>query len=163
MPPTRLFDIEAKDEGRVLYSREEIYQRFLPHRHEFAVLDGVRFFAKDPGRILGFADIRADAFWVRGHIPGKPILPGVLMLEMAGQLSSVAATLNSGVASNRELFIAFGGVEDCKFRDAVVPPSRLTMLGLVVEQRPRRIITKTQGFQGDRIAFEATIIGLAMK
>ena len=51
------------------------------------MLDGIVLI--DPGRhlIVGYKDVRPDEFWVRGHMPGFPLLPGVLMCEAAAQLS----------------------------------------------------------------------------
>jgi 3-hydroxymyristoyl/3-hydroxydecanoyl-(acyl carrier protein) dehydratase len=84
-------------------------------------------------------------------------LPGVLMLEMAAQSCAVLAkTLGS------DAFIGFGGVESCKFRETVVPPARLYILGVGVEHRARRIISDVQGVVGHRLIFEARVTGLPL-
>ena len=72
------------------------------------------------GSILGRKDVREDEFWVPGHIPGRPLLPGVVMLEAAAQLSSFHTATYVGW----EGFIGFGGLEDVKFRAAVKPGQR---------------------------------------
>jgi 3-hydroxyacyl-[acyl-carrier-protein] dehydratase len=161
MPPPLLFPIPASDLARTLWTREQIYAR-LPHRHEFQLLDGVcrAEVRGDVREILAYADVRADAWWVRGHVPGRPILPGVLMLEMAAQTSAVLLKL---AQPEHEEFVGFGGIDDCKFREAVTPPARLYILCRPLEYRPRRIISATQGVLDGRLVFEATITGLMLR
>lgn len=156
MPPPLLMDLSSVDLARVVLTRDEIYQR-LPHRHEFQMLDGVCHADLDKRQVIAFADVRSDGWWVRGHVPGRPLLPGVLMLEMAAQACAVLAKL-----LGTEAFIAFGGVEECKFRETVVPPSRLYILGVGVDYRTRRIISDTQGVCDGRLIFEARVTGLTL-
>lgn len=159
MPPPLLIDLARVDLQRVLLSRDQIYERFLPHRFEFMTLDGVCHVDADGGSIVTYADIRSSDWWVRGHVPGRSLLPGVLMLEMAGQTAGITAKMLADCPG----FIALGGVEECKFRDAVIPPCRLYILATGVEMRPRRIIAKTQGVVEGRLVFEATIIGMTLR
>jgi len=157
MPPPLLIDLSQVDLSRVLMSREEIYRQ-IPQRFEFMLLDGVCMVDKGAKQLVAFADVRPDAWWVRGHVPGRPLLPGVLMLEMAGQASAVGAKL----FVEQSAFIGFGGVEGCKFREAVVPPARLYILCVAADLRPRRIISHTQGVVEGRLVFEAKITGISL-
>ena len=134
MPPPLLVDLEKVDLERVLLSNTEIYDP-LPHRHEFGLLDGVCHFDRENVAAVAFADVRNDSWWVRGHVPGRPILPGVLMMEMAAQTSAVLLKL---VDPAHDAFVGYGGIDDCKFREAVTPPARLYILCQGVEYRPRR-------------------------
>lgn len=157
MPPPLLFNLESIDLSRLELTREQIYQ-WLPQRFEFMVLDGVCHLDTRTKQVVAFCDVRPDAWWVRGHVPGRPLLPGVLMIEMGAQ----AAALEAKIATGSNAFIGFGGVDKCKFREAVIPPTRLYILAVAVEQRPRRIITDIQGVVDGKIMFEATITGLAL-
>lgn len=159
MPPPLLVDLSKVDLDCVALSREQIYEKYLPHRFEFSLLDGVCAFDHDAGTVVAFIDIRADAWWIRGHVPGRPLLPGVLMLEAAAQASAVAAT----VLRDHKGFLGFGGVDNCKFRDTVTPPSRLYLLCALSDYRPRRIISKNQGVVDGRLVFEADITGLTLR
>jgi 3-hydroxyacyl-[acyl-carrier-protein] dehydratase len=160
MPPQLLVDLDQLDLSKVLITREQIYQRLLPHAFEFQVLDGT-FHIDVPGlNLVSFVDVKKDAWWVRGHVPGRPILPGVLMLEMAAQASAI---LLKAADPSHNAFIGFGGVESCKFREAVVPPARLYILCHGVEYRSRRIISDTQGVVDGRLVFEARVTGLTMR
>ncbi len=156
MPPPLLIDLEQIDLDRVCLTKDEIYQR-LPHRFEFRVLDGVCMIDPQGQRIVAYADIGPDDWWVRGHVPDRPLLPGVVMLEMAAQACAVLAkTLGS------DAFIGFGGVENCKFRETVAPPARLYILGVGVEHRARRIISDTQGVMNHKLIFEARVRGVPL-
>lgn len=157
MPPARLIDLAAIDLSEVCLSKTEIYER-LPHRHEFQLLDGFIRADKALRHAVAFADIDEDAWWVRGHVEGRPLLPGVLMLEMAAQASAIL----SGIVTGSNRFLGFGAVDRCKFRDSITPPARLYILVLDVEDRPRRVVSETQGVCGEKLVFEAHITGMAM-
>ena len=155
MPPALLFDLSAIDLDAVAFDQEAI-RRVNPQRGEMEQLDAVIW--QHEGSILGRKDVREDEFWVPGHIPGRPLLPGVVMLEAAAQLSSFHTATYVGW----EGFIGFGGLEDVKFRASVTPGQRLLILCELLDHRHRRIRAKTQGVVEGQIAFEATIIGQRM-
>ena len=151
-------DLESIDLSTTCIDRAGIY-RLLPHAHEFQLLDGVCLVDTQQRQIVAYADITEDDWWVRGHVPGRPLLPGVLMLEMAAQTSAVLAKS----IQPDEAFIGFGGVADCKFRQGVTPGSRLIILGVGEEFRSRRIVCKTQGVVDGRLVFEAEITGIILR
>lgn len=157
MPPPLLIDLQQLDLNRVCLTKDEIYER-LPQSFEFRLLDGVCMVDLEGQRIVAYADIRSEDWWVRGHVPHRPLLPGVLMLEMAAHASAILAKLQGN-----DTFIGFGGVDDCKFRETVVPPARLFILGVGVDYRPRRIVSDTQGVMDGKLVFEARITGLTIR
>lgn len=157
MPPPLLIDLDRVDPAQIVLTQTEIYER-LPQRYEFQLLGGVCLLDRERKQIAAFADVATDDWWVRGHLPGRPLLPGVVMLEMAGQLSALITNL----CGDAKGFLGFGGVNDCRFREAVSPPTRLTLLCAVTQVRSRRVISKTQGVIDGRIVFEAEIIGVSM-
>ena len=155
MPPKPILDLSQLDEGKVVASQEEIYS-WNPHRFEFQMLDAICHLNYEDGTIVGYRDIRPDEFWVRGHIPGRPLFPGVLMIETAAQLVSYYAM----TATKRHDFIAFAGVEGVRFRGQVVPGDRLVMVGKMLELRPRRCIGTTQAFVRGEMVYEGLITGM---
>ncbi len=159
MPPPLLIDLAKVDPDGVVVSRDEIYGRLLPQRHEFMLLDGVCTLDRDAKLIVAYSEVRTEDWWVRGHIPGRTLLPGVLMLEMAAQVSALGARLLADLQG----FIGFGGVEACKFRETVVPPARLYILCVGKEYRPRRIVAHTQGVMEGKLVFEAKITGVSVR
>lgn len=156
MPPEPLFDVSKIDQSKVAVTRDQIYQ-VNPHRFEFQQLDGI-FFIDDEGEVIaGYRDVRDDEFWVRGHIPGRPVLPGVLMIEAAAQLISYWVMTRV----DHEGFLGFGGVDEVKFRGQVVPGDRLILLGTMLEKRgKRRFIGRTQGLVDGKMVYEGVITGM---
>lgn len=154
MPPQLLYDISGIDLNKVIYDQEAI-RAVNPQRGDMEHLNGIVHVAGDRGEIIGFKDVRADEFWVAGHIPGRPLLPGVLMIEAAAQVAGFFTATVVGWTG----FIGFGGAEGIRFRQPVVPPCRLHILVQKMSQRHRRIECKAQGLVNGSQVFEATIIG----
>jgi 3-hydroxyacyl-[acyl-carrier-protein] dehydratase len=115
----------------------------------------------DPSQqlIIGYKDVRADEFWVRGHLPNYPILPGVLMCEAAAQLCSFYVVTQGLLQAD---FIGFGGLDDVKFRGRVRPGDRLVLVGKGKSIHRRKTIFNVQGFVGPTMVFHADVIGLPM-
>jgi len=155
MPPNPLFDLSSVDTGSVAVSREEIY-KVNPHRFEFQQLDGIFFVDRRQGTLAGYRDVREDEFWVRGHIPGRPIFPGVLMIETSAQLVSYYAMSKMPEKG----FLGFGGVEGVKFRGTIVPGQRIIILGKMVELRSRRCVGETQAFVDGQLVYSGRITGM---
>src|SRR5437016_4560763 len=87
MPPELHFDLSRLDYNRVLADREQI-RRVNLQRFEMEQLTAILHMDTQEQLIIGYKDVEPDEFWVRGHLPGHPLLPGVLMCEAAAQLSS---------------------------------------------------------------------------
>jgi 3-hydroxyacyl-[acyl-carrier-protein] dehydratase len=154
MPPPLLFDISGIDLNKVVYDQEAI-RRVNPHRGDMEQLNGIVHVNPDRGEIIGFKDVRENEFWVPGHIPGRPLLPGVLMIEAAAQVSCFYASKIIGWPG----FIGFGGASDIRFRQPVTPGCRLYLLVLKTGLRHRRVECKVHGLVKGALVLEATIIG----
>ena len=157
MPPKPLVDLSSIDLSKVV-AGPDVIRQYNAHRFEMEHLNGIIYQDLDEGIVIGFKDVRPDEFWVRGHIPGRPLLPGVVMCEAAAQLCSYYYKLAIGLKQ----FLGFGGMQDVKFRRQVVPGERLILVARNTELRPRRATFDCQGFVDGQMAFEATIIGLPM-
>ena len=158
MPPPLLFPIDEIDLDTLVVTRDEIYET-LAHRHEFMLLDGLAHLDIEGKTAVAIHEVREDAWWVRGHIPGRPLMPGVLMIEAAAQLCSYFAARALSLSN----FVVFGGMKDVKFREAVVPPARLIILIQAVELRSRRTVSEIQGLVNGRLVVEGKIIGLPIR
>ncbi len=148
-------DLNRLDLGKVVFSQDELYET-LPHRHEFMQLDRVVHFDEEARITVAIREVREDEFWVRGHIPGRPLLPGVLMIETAAQVASFSASR----LLKTNAFLGFAGVENTKFRLSIAPPATLVYIGKIIELKPRRTISDTQAFLDGQLAFESRIIGM---
>ena len=156
MAPPLLFDISGLDLTKVLFAVDEI-ERINPHRPPMRMLDGIVHFDPETGTMAAFKDVRDDEFWVPGHIPGRPIFPGVLMIEAAAQLASFAMIKAYGYK-----FVGFAAVDGVKFRRQVVPGDRLLVLGKVSELRRRRAVCQMQGLVDGQLCFEAAVTGMPL-
>jgi len=160
MPPVEFLDPSTIDCTRILHSRDEIYA-LLPQRHEFMLLDGIVHIDLEAGILAAFRDVKCDEWWCKAHLPGQPIFPGVLMLEAAAHLASFGRSLT--YTDEADTFMGFGGVDNTKFRGAVVPPSRLIFVGKRIEARPRRFVFSVQGFVDKTMVFESRITGMPLR
>ncbi|MGQ9589233.1 MAG: 3-hydroxyacyl-ACP dehydratase FabZ family protein [Planctomycetota bacterium] len=155
MPRRKLYDVSQLDFGRVGYPLEEI-RRVNPQRYEFEQLTAVLFVREDEHLAVGYRDVREDEFWTKGHMPGRPIFPGVLMLESAAQLCAFYC----GKFVAGEGVFGFGSVDEARFRGIVTPGQRLVLVAKGRVVTPTRSQFETQGFVDGRLVFEATILGL---
>lgn len=157
MPPRLLFDISALDVNKPLYD-QEVVRQVNPHRGDMEQLNAILHVDASAGRLVGLKNVREDEFWVAGHIPGRPILPGVLMIEAGAQLASFYVKKVQGWTG----FVGFGGVDECKFRAQVAPGCRMLILGEKLWERHHRICCQIQGVVDGTIVFETQVVGTEM-
>jgi 3-hydroxyacyl-[acyl-carrier-protein] dehydratase len=156
MPAKPIYDLEKIDVNNVIADQDAIYE-LNPHRYEFMLLDGILHLDEEGGIVVGYRDCDEEEFWVRGHIPGRPLFPGVLMIETAAQLVSYYALKVTG---KNDAFLGFAGVTDVKFRGQVVPGDKLVMIGQMLDVRSRRCVGEVQGYVGDQQVFQGKITGM---
>ena len=120
------------------------------------MLDGVIHLNDAKTECIGFKDVRDDEFWVAGHIPGRPIFPGVLQIELAAQLASFVFQKRTDDGR----FMGFTGIDKVKFRGQVVPGNRLIILIKEVQFRPRRFIIDACGYIDGGLVVQAQITGM---
>ena len=96
--------------------RREI-EEILPHRDPFLLIDEV--LELEPGaRVVARKRIRADEWYLAGHFPGRPIMPGVLLVEAMAQTGAVAVLADE---ANRGKLALFAGIDDVRFKRIVGP------------------------------------------
>ena len=156
--PDPHLDLSQIDLTRVI-AGPDVIRKYLPHRHEVEMLSAIVHI--DPSRhlIVGYKDVHTDEFWVRGHFPGNPIMPGVLLCEAAAQLSAYY-TLATGVTGG--VVMGLGGVEDTRFRRAVRPGDRLVLVGKGNRVRPRMTNFDVQGYVNGELAFHTVVLGVVL-
>ena len=155
MPPTLLFDISEIDLTKIAYDKDAIAE-VNPQSYEMSQLDGIIWHNREKLLCLGYKDVTKNEFWVRGHIPGRPIMPGVIMVEAAAQLSSFFMKRIYGL----EGFIGFSGIKQTKFRETVEPGNRLLMLCHICTIRSRQFSAQVQGIVDGKMAFDTIITGM---
>ena len=156
MPPPLLFDLAKIDLTKLVVTKEQI-QAVIPQRFEMAQLDGIIHIEGETD-IIGIKHVTDKEFWCRGHIPGRPLMPGVMMIECAAQLCAYWA-----MRKNPELgFMGFAKCDETRFRGTVVPPSTLYMIAHLVEHNRRRIVGRCQGVVDGVLVFESLVTGMAV-
>ena len=156
MPPPLLFDLSQIDLTTSPVFDKEAIGRVNPQQFEMQQLDGILWYDKEKYLILGYKDVTKDEFWVRGHIPGRPLMPAVIMVEAAAQLSSFFVKQIYG----REGFIGFAGIDSTKFRSVVELGQRLYLLGHLTKFKRRKYTCSVQGVVDDTMVFETVVSGL---
>lgn len=105
-----------------LMNKEQIME-VIPHRDPFLLIDTVE--ELEPGvRVVATKYMDPDSFWFKGHFPGYPVTPGVLMVEMLAQAGAVCAL---SMPENKGKLAFFGGIDKAKFRRQVGPGDTLRL------------------------------------
>jgi 3-hydroxyacyl-[acyl-carrier-protein] dehydratase len=104
------------------FGREQI-EAIIPHRDPFLFLDEV--LELEPGRrVVARKSVRGDEWFFPGHFPGRPIMPGVIMVEALAQAGAVAVLAEE---ENRGKLALFAGIDDVRFKRIVEPGDELTL------------------------------------
>ena len=105
----------------------------LPHRYPMLLVDRVEELIPDMS-IAAIKAVTINEGFFQGHFPGRPIMPGVLIVEALAQAAGVLAVESLGLADSGKL-VYFMGIENAKFRAPVEPGVLLTLEVEVVQMR----------------------------
>ena len=95
----------------------------IPHRDPFLLVDEIE--SMTPGvSAVGYKNVTGEEGFFRGHFPGYPVMPGVLIIEALAQVGAVAVL---SLDENKGKLAFFGGIDKAKFRRQVVPGDRLKL------------------------------------
>ena len=118
---------------------EQIHE-LLPHRYPFALVDRILEYV--PGkRAVGLKNVTFNEPYFPGHIPGRPLMPGVMQIESMAQ---VGGTILMQIPELKGKFFAFAGIDKVRFRRPVVPGDQLIMTVELLALKRNRI-AKMQG------------------
>jgi 3-hydroxyacyl-[acyl-carrier-protein] dehydratase len=138
------------------YGIEKIL-KLLPHRYPFLLVDQVLEF--EPGAwIKALKNVTINEPFFQGHFPGKPIMPGVMILEAMVQAG--ALLLCETLPKDMHGQICFSGVDNARFRAPVVPGNQLVFEVKIVKQRQRVVKIHAESFVGRRRVAESDIMAL---
>jgi 3-hydroxyacyl-[acyl-carrier-protein] dehydratase len=127
--------------------------RIIPHRYPFLMVD--RIVELEPGkRVVGIKQVTANEPQFTGHFPGRPIMPGVLMVEALAQTAGVCVM---SLDEYRGKLGLFAGIDDCRFRRMVVPGDALRLE--VTVEKLRGMFGRVRGVASvdGEVAVEATL------
>lgn len=156
MPPEVMFDISTVDDGRILYDFNQINE-VNPQRFEMQQLTAIVHIDTTQNLVVGYKDVTENEFWVRGHMPGFPLMPGVIMCECAAQMIGLYSKKYLLVPGS---FIVFSGMDAVRFRGQVKIGDRFWIVGKAIKVNRRQNIFEVQGFVNQKLVFEGTLIGM---
>ncbi|WP_164100728.1 3-hydroxyacyl-ACP dehydratase FabZ family protein [Candidatus Laterigemmans baculatus] len=152
-----LVDPSLLDFDRPIAGIEEI-RRYNPQRFEMEQLTAILYEDLTENVCAAYKDLTRNEFWVRGHMPRMPLMPGVIMLEAAAQLASYFTQKHDLLGA---AMVGFGGVDEVRFRDPVIPGDRLVLMTrLEKARRGRMIVARFQGAVGDSLVVEGVLKGI---
>ncbi|MDJ0717898.1 MAG: 3-hydroxyacyl-ACP dehydratase FabZ [Prochloraceae cyanobacterium] len=149
-------DVNSPEESnnQQIFTVEEI-QQLIPHRYPFALVD--RIIEYVPGKkAVGIKSVTFNEPYFPGHIPGKPIMPGVMMVEAMAQVGGFILTQLPGM---KDTFFGFAGIDKTRFRRQVIPGDRLIMtVELLSFKRNRIAKMKGNGSVDGQLAVESEML-----
>ena len=152
-----IVDPDSIDFDRVTADIHQI-RKLIPQRFEMEQLTAIVFEDPEIGTCVGYKDVSADEFWVRGHMPGMPLMPGVVMLEAVAQVCCYCAHKYKLLGDS---MVGFGGLDEVRFREPVVPGDRLiVMCKLLKLRKPYLLVCHFQGIVGRKLVVEGKLKGI---
>ncbi len=126
----------------------------LPHRFPFLLVDRITYLEQGK-RVVGIKNITINDAFFQGHFPGKPVMPGVLILEAMAQVGGVMLL---SFAENRGKLAYFMAIDDAKFRKVVVPGDRLVMEVTAGKVKSRTGQVYGKAYVDGKVVAEATLM-----
>jgi 3-hydroxyacyl-[acyl-carrier-protein] dehydratase len=152
-----IIDFSEYDLDHVLAGSEEI-RKYNPQRFEMEQLTAIVYDNVERGICVGYKDLSTDEFWVRGHMPGMPLMPGVILCEAAAQLCSYHVQRHNLMGTG---MIGFGGLNNVRFRGTVRPGDRLVTVAQKLQVRPAAMVrSRFQSFVREQLVCEGEILGI---
>jgi 3-hydroxyacyl-[acyl-carrier-protein] dehydratase len=152
-----ILDPATLDFSNIIADQEEI-RKYNPQRFEMEQLTAIIHEDLTRHVCAGYKDVTLNEFWVRGHMPNMPLMPGVVMLEAAAQMCSYFSQKYDLLGA---AMVGFGGLEDVRFREPVIPGDRLVLMCEMTKlRRGQIVVTKFQGFVRSSMAVEGVLKGI---
>jgi len=152
-----IIEFSEFDTNNVVADIEEI-RRYNPQRHEMEHLTAICHQDTERNILVGYKDLGPDEFWVRGHMPGIPIMPGVIMCEAAAQLASYYCRKHQLIDG----MVGFGGLEEVRFRGIVRPGDRFVIAARLLKLRRLLMTSEFQCFVDENMVCEGILKGIRL-
>ncbi len=142
----------------MIYNKEEI-ENFIPHREPFLFVDTVIELEPEV-RITASKRFGGELDFFRGHFPGNPIVPGVILLEALAQAGGIlfASSYPEKIREKGKFNVYLMGVESVKFRKPVLPGDNVKLEVKLLKNRLRGLKFSGEAFVGKNKVAEAQIL-----
>lgn len=128
--------------------------RLLPHTYPFLLVDRIVQFEKER-RIVGIKNVTYNEPFFPGHFPGRPIMPGVLIVEALAQAGGILAFKSFPEKRGSVLFL---GIDGARFRRPVVPGDQMRLEVIVIRRKKEVWVFDGKAYVGDEVVAEARIM-----
>ncbi|PIE91511.1 MAG: 3-hydroxyacyl-[acyl-carrier-protein] dehydratase FabZ [Acidobacteria bacterium] len=135
----------------------EKIMEIIPHRYPLLLVDRIIEYKKGES-IVGIKNVTINEHFFQGHFPGKPVMPGVLVIEAMAQLGGVLAAREVGGIEDGVIF--FMSIEKAKFRKPVVPGDQLRLVAELLYLRRNVCKLKTKAYVDDQVVCEAILCSM---
>jgi beta-hydroxyacyl-ACP dehydratase FabZ len=129
----------------------------LPHRHPFLLVDKI-IEMEEGKRIVGIKNVTINEPFFQGHFPGKPVMPGVLIIEAMAQVGAILLLKNIEDKENK--LALFAGIDEVRFRKPVLPGDVLRFEVEVLKVKATIGKLKGKAYVGDELVCEATVMSV---
>lgn len=130
--------------------------KVLPHRYPFVMVDRILSVELEK-KIVGLKNVSINEPYFQGHFPGRPVMPGVLILEGMAQVGGIMAFYaNPEVIGKKLLF--FAGIDKARFRRPVVPGDQLIFTLELVKQKRSVMVMQAKATVDDQVVAEAELM-----
>jgi 3-hydroxyacyl-[acyl-carrier-protein] dehydratase len=140
------------------FGREEI-EAILPHREPFLLIDEVLELTPGEGAVAR-KRVREDEWYLRGHFPGRPVMPGVLIVEAMAQCSALLGLREMSDEERANKLFLFGGIDKARFRRPVVPGDQLILECEVLHRRATMVKMRGVAKVADVVVAEAELLSM---
>ncbi|MCK5943203.1 MAG: hypothetical protein KAI24_14580 [Planctomycetes bacterium] len=152
-----IVDLETLDLSTHVVPDEEL-RRCLPQRDTFQLLDGIVHLDRENNVAVGYKDWDEKPWWADAHVPGRPLFPGVLMIEGGAQIATFLVKQQKEWATDQ--MIGLAGIDGVRVRGQVTPPARVYFVSSIEKISGRRLARmNAQVFCNGSMVMEMQVMG----
>ena len=159
MASAPLCDLSVFQTATPLFTLDDI-RGVNPQRFEMEQLTAIVHVDQSQHLLAGYKQLTDQEFWIRGHMPGFALMPGVVQCEAAAQLGGFYARKYNLIGGD---YLGFGGMNEVRFRKPVFPGMRLDLIAKVTRVMARKLAQfDFQGWVGEELMFQGQMLGVSV-